>query len=70
MDLDLRDLRYFVAVAEQLHFSRAAERLHVDQPTLSRHVRRLEQRLDVALLERTTRTVALTAAGQALLGRR
>lgn len=69
MDLDLRDLRYFVAVAEQLHFSRAAERLHLDQPTLSRHVRRLEQKLGVELLERTTRTVALTPAGQVLLNK-
>lgn len=69
MDLDLRDLRYFVAVAEQLHFSRAAEQLHLDQPTLSRHVRRLEQKLGVDLLERTTRTVALTPAGRALLGK-
>lgn len=69
MDVHLRELRYFVAVAEDLHFSRAAERLHLDQPTLSRHVRRLEQQLGVELLERTTRAVALTDAGAAFLER-
>jgi DNA-binding transcriptional LysR family regulator len=54
-------------VGEELHFSRAAERLHLDQPTLSRHVRRLEEKLGVKLLDRTTRTVALTDAGEAFL---
>jgi DNA-binding transcriptional LysR family regulator len=69
VEIELRDLRYFVTVAEELHFSRAAERLHLDQPTLSRRVRRLEQKIGVRLLERTTRKVALTHAGQAFLGK-
>lgn len=67
MDLELRELRCFVAVAEELHFTRAAERLHFDQATISRYVRRLEQRVGVELLTRTTRTVALTHAGAVFL---
>ncbi|WP_405721517.1 LysR substrate-binding domain-containing protein [Streptomyces sp. NBC_01537] len=66
MDLDLRKLRYFTAVAEHGHFGRAAEQLHIAQPVLSRQIRALEQELGCALLERTTRTVRLTPAGEQL----
>lgn len=67
MDVHLRNLRYFVAVAEELHFSRAAERLHVSQPALSKQIRQLERELRFPLLRRDRRRVELTAAGSALL---
>ena len=65
--MELRHLKYFVAVAEELHFRRAAERLHVAQPAVSEQVRKLEGELGVRLLERTPRSVELTNAGSAFL---
>lgn len=68
MDVHLRDLRYFVAVAEELSFTRAARRLHVSQPALSKQIQGLEATMRVTLLERSRREVRLTAAGEALRG--
>lgn len=68
MDVHVRDLRYFVTVAEELHFTRAAERLFVSQPALSKQIRMLETQLRVKLFERDKRRVLLTDAGTALLG--
>jgi DNA-binding transcriptional LysR family regulator len=65
--LDLHHLRYFVAVAERLHFSEAAEFIHVSQPGLSQQIKALEEEVGVLLLDRTKRTVTLTEAGKYFL---
>src|SRR5262245_25565635 len=65
--IELRHLRYFLAVAEEQHFTRAAGKLHVTQPTLSHQIRELEGQLNLSLFDRVGRGVRLTAAGEMLL---
>ena len=67
--MELRQLRYLVALADEQHFTRAAAREHIAQPALSQQIRRLEQEVGLALVERTTRRVTVTEAGKMLVAR-
>jgi LysR family transcriptional activator of glutamate synthase operon len=67
--MEVRQLRYLVALADERHFTRAAAREHIAQPALSQQIRRLEEQVGLALVERTTRSVALTEAGELLVAR-
>src|SRR5262252_1808306 len=67
--MELRQLRYLVALDEELNFTRAAEREHIAQPALSQQIRKLEEEVGLALVERTTRRVRLTNAGELLVVR-
>lgn len=66
--MNLRDLKYLVAVAEYRHFGKAAEACFASQPTLSGQIKKLEEELEVAIFERTKRSVAITPIGEQLLG--